>query len=416
MDTLLKRRIVRSRQMRKFCLYGFLKNLRFFEPFLLIFLMANQVSLFEIGILYAVREGTILLLAIPTGILADAYGRKRELMSCFVFYLVSFLIFYTGTSFPAFLGAMVFFGAGEAFRTGTHKSMIFSWIDREGFRPERTFIYARTRSFSLLGGAASGLFGALILLVAPEMRWVFVATMLPYLLNMALISTYPDWMNGPAGGRGTRWLFQEGKRNLTDILQSPKIRRPLLNSGIYEGVFRTIRDYIQPILEGILIGAALQGTMDAGRPLDLLLGFGYFGFYLASAVGARNAYRSKERWGAKATSNRIFLLLGVLCLLISRVSHYSLPVLFLFLLLFVASHVRRPLMVAILGGVTPEHERATLFSLESQTKSACIVVLAPLVGWVAEYRSIGTMFFLLGLGVVLLAFAVRIPNRRSRFL
>lgn len=416
MDSKQKRQIIESQQMKKFCLYGFLKSLRFFEPFLLIFLLANQVSLFEIGILYAAREATILLLAIPTGILADAYGRKRELLSCFFFYLMSFLLFFIGNSFSVFLGAMILFGIGEAFRTGTHKSMIFSWIDREGYRPQRTFIYARTRSCSLLGGAASGLFGALILLVAPDLRWVFAATMVPYMLNLALIATYPAWMNEHTGGRGTRWFLQAGKKNLADILQTPRIRRPLLNSGIYEGVFRTVRDYIQPILESILLAAAFHGTMDAERSLELLLGLAYFAFYLASAVGARKAYRGKDRWGAKATANRLFLLLGIGCLLVSRLTHYALPVSLLFLLLFVVSHMRRPLMIGILGGVTPEHERATLFSLETQTKSACIVVLAPIVGWLAEYRSIGAMFFLLGLGVVLLSFLLRIPNRRSKFL
>ena len=43
-------------QIKKFCAYGFLKNLNFFEPYLLIFLMGKGIGLFEIGILIAVRE------------------------------------------------------------------------------------------------------------------------------------------------------------------------------------------------------------------------------------------------------------------------------------------------------------------------------------------------------------------------
>ena len=46
-------------QYARFSAYGFLKNLQFFEPFLILHLLAIGVSYLEIGTLYAVREITI---------------------------------------------------------------------------------------------------------------------------------------------------------------------------------------------------------------------------------------------------------------------------------------------------------------------------------------------------------------------
>ena len=44
-------------QMLKFGMYGFLKNLRFFEPFLILFFLATgDLNLFQVGLLVAIRE------------------------------------------------------------------------------------------------------------------------------------------------------------------------------------------------------------------------------------------------------------------------------------------------------------------------------------------------------------------------
>ena len=43
-------------QFYKFCSYGFLKNLRFFEPFLMLFFIEKGLSYLQIGVLYSIRE------------------------------------------------------------------------------------------------------------------------------------------------------------------------------------------------------------------------------------------------------------------------------------------------------------------------------------------------------------------------
>ncbi len=86
-------------QYLKFCAYGFLKNLRFYEAFLLLFFLENGISYGQIGILYATREIIINVLEIPSGIVADTYGRKHSLIAAFFAYILSFLVFYYSTDF-----------------------------------------------------------------------------------------------------------------------------------------------------------------------------------------------------------------------------------------------------------------------------------------------------------------------------
>jgi MFS family permease len=74
---------IKDLQYYKFSLYGFFKNLRFFEPFLILYFLDKGMSYTQIGILYAVREVGINILEIPTGIMADIIGRKRTLLMAF---------------------------------------------------------------------------------------------------------------------------------------------------------------------------------------------------------------------------------------------------------------------------------------------------------------------------------------------
>ena len=83
-------------QVVKFSMYGFLKNLRFFEAFLIIYMLSHDMNLFKIGILFAVREAIIYIFEIPSGVLADRFGKKNELVLCFLFYIFSVLFFYIG--------------------------------------------------------------------------------------------------------------------------------------------------------------------------------------------------------------------------------------------------------------------------------------------------------------------------------
>ena len=141
----------------RFSLYGFLKNQRYFEPFLILVFLEKGLTFFEIGLLIAFREITVIALEVPSGAIADVYGRRKSMMVSFGAYLGSFLIFAVAEPVVLLLPAMLLFGVGEAFRTGTHKAMIFTWLRLQGRLDERTRYYGYTRSWSKLGSAFSAL-------------------------------------------------------------------------------------------------------------------------------------------------------------------------------------------------------------------------------------------------------------------
>jgi len=157
-----KTTILKDKQYYKFCIYGFLKNLRFFEPFLLLFFYSKGISFLQIGILYAIREIAINVFEIPSGIIADALGRRKTLASSFLVYIIAFIIFYFYSSFFLFAYAMLFYALGEAIRSGINKAMIVDYLNRTNQIKYKVEYYGHTRSASQFGSALSSLAGGIL--------------------------------------------------------------------------------------------------------------------------------------------------------------------------------------------------------------------------------------------------------------
>ena len=287
-----------DRQIKKFCAYGFLKNLKFFEPYLLIFLMSKGLNLFEIGVLIGLREIIINLFEVPSGLIADYFGRKKELYICFSFYIFSFLCCFFLDSFWTAAVAMIFFGLGEAFRSGTHKAMIYTYLDQKNWQKQKTFVYGRTRSFSLIGSAVSALLGILLILLSPSVNYIFLFSVIPYFLDLLLILSYPDSLDRTDKKTEVnfRQLFFDSLRHLRE---RSVLRHLLLEEGIFESTISFSKDMIQPILEAIILSTGLTviSSMSREDNLHILLGLVYAGLNLFGSIASQKAYLLRKRKG-----------------------------------------------------------------------------------------------------------------------
>jgi len=187
---------IKDFQYYKFCMYGFLKDLRFFEPFLILFFLEKGFSFLQIGTLYAVREILINIMEIPTGVVADSIGRRRSLILSFFFYIISFIIFFRAGRYAIFIVAMLFYAIGDAFRTGTHKAMIFEYLKIKGWKDQRVHYYGHTRAWSQMGAAVSALIAGIIVFYSGSYQYIFLYSTIPYLLDLFLVWSYPKALDG----------------------------------------------------------------------------------------------------------------------------------------------------------------------------------------------------------------------------
>ncbi|NCU32932.1 MAG: MFS transporter, partial [Candidatus Moranbacteria bacterium] len=366
-------------QILKFNFYGLLKNLRFFEPFMIIYFIQGGLDLFLVGLLFSIREIVIYIFEIPSGVIADRYGKKTELIFCFMFYILSFFLFFIANGFLLYAFAMFFFALGEAFRSGTHKAMIMTYIDHHDLKASKTKIYGMTRSYSLIGSMIASIVSIFLVLWLPEIRYLFLVAILPYVIDLMMVLTYPNYLNEKRDSVFTMKAFL--KNNFQSIGYSFKtkdVRKAIFNSGSYQAVFKSIKDYVQPILLAATGTLIVFSQFSEEQNTKIYIGIIYALIYFLSAFASRNAYRFNKYGEPKTLIRYMWFATGLALFILSYQLNNMVIVFLAFVVIYMIMNIRKPIMIELIGDVTDEDKRATVLSVEAQTASILIAIFAPL--------------------------------------
>ncbi|RLB57388.1 MAG: hypothetical protein DRI34_07765 [Deltaproteobacteria bacterium] len=378
--------------LRRFCLYGFLKNQQYFEPYLVLYFLQRGLSFFQIGLLVACREVTVNLFEVLSGAVADVWGRRRSMMLSFCAYLASFVLFALAGSLGLLFAAMVLFGIGEAFRTGTHKAMIFSWLRRQGRLDERTRVYGLTRSWSKLGSALAVVIGTIFVLAGDDYVWLFWLSALPYVLGLVNFVSYPRWLDRPGAARESGGVWNHLLASFRQAFGNRRTRRLLFESMGFEGVFRASKDYLQPVLKAAALSLVVLWPQleDLGQRqrAALLVGPVYLLLFLLSAFASRRAHHLVERLGGEDRAARGVwaVTAGSYAALTAALALVWMPLaIAAFVLLYLLQNLWRPLLISRVYAGCPEALGATVLSIENQGKTVATMVLAPLLGAAVDW-------------------------------
>ncbi len=414
----------------RFSLYGFLKNQRYFEPFLLLALLEQGLSFSQIGLLIGFREICVNLFEIPSGALADQVGRRSAMQLSFVAYIASFAVFGLGDALWHFFVAMFFFGIGDAFRTGTHKAIIFSWLREQGCEGEKTKIYGYTRSWSKLGSALSALVAAALVFRGGQYVDIFWLSIVPYCLNIVNLATYPSSLNSVGSAHQTdheggaihvvRKVLSRSLEVGSYVVKRRRLRRLMLESMGFEGVYAAVKEYLQPALLAAAISLPLWMTIETSQRSALFVGATYFVLHLLSSLASRNAHRVTPSGSEESGSRKLWwVFFAIFCMLAAAFAlNLHVAVVAGFLLLAIVQNLWRPVLVSRFDDSSEPSIGATLMSLESQAKSLATMILAPLLGlaidWASEDRAGGGLWPIGALGITVgLVALISMPKSRS---
>ena len=398
----------------RFSLYGFLKNLRVFEPFLILFFRDAGLSFFQIGLLYAVRDISTNLLEIPAGVVADSSGRRRSMVISFLSYILSFILFYSLPGFASYASAMVIFGIGEAFRSGTHKALILEHLRLNDLEHLKVPYYGRTRAASQIGSALNALIAAALVFYTGNYRYVFLASIVPYVADLFNLATYPRRLDGELADLDITALPAQLKattRTFLSIFRNPQAMRAILNSSGFDAFYKATKDYLQPILQTFALSLPLFVTLETEQRSSLIIGIVYFFIFLMSSYASRTAGRVRDRFDNVAQAINTTFLIGAGCLLTAGLASwqdYRILSILVFLGLYLLHNVRKPLNVALISDQIENQVMASGLSVESQLVTLLMAIIAPTLGALADLVGVGGALAVLGLAMTALALLARV--------
>ncbi|MDT4762502.1 MFS transporter [Sphaerochaeta sp. PS] len=405
----------KNMQYFKFCTYGFLKNLQFFEPFLLLIFLSKGLSYVQIGALYAVREISINILEIPSGVMADTMGRRMTMALSFLSYILSFFLFYAVSSYGLLFLAMIAFAFGEAFRTGTHKAMIFEYLDRQGWNSQRTYYYGHTRAWSQWGSTVSAILAAILIFWRGSYKAVFLFSIIPYVLNLLLIVSYPKYLDGrhQANGEKISETFLVVLRSLFSSMKNPKTMRTIANQALYSGYYKAFKDYLQPLLKTLALSIPILLNLEDQKRTALLVGLVYAIMYSSTAFVSSRSGKFAQRFGQLATPLNLTMLLGITLGVLSgfflHLSWVTVAVV-LYLGIYILENLRKPMGITYVSERMYQDSLASALSVESQAESLFAAAIALALGFFSTLLGVGLGILVVSAICFLLALLLWLPK------
>ncbi|MCK4287137.1 MAG: hypothetical protein KAX18_13090, partial [Candidatus Lokiarchaeota archaeon] len=236
---------------------------------------------------------------------------------------------------------------------------------------------------------------------------------IPYVIDFVLIATYPSYMNEHSPKKGSYWKdFIAAFKGLKIVVTDRRLRKGLLSTSFYDGIYKSLKDYIQPIIKLfitiLLVDFAITTTpLSEEFYLTLILGLIYASFYLVSSYSSKKAYFiQKKVKSSKFAMDLIFYIFAILILCEAILIWFQIPlfIIIFYLFIYIFYNMRRPIAVDFLGDIMSKDQRATILSVEALLKSILVIIFAPLFGYIAENYSIADLFLWLGISILLLNF------------
>ena len=357
-------------------IFQFLVSFQLWWPIWVIFLTDERgFSLTQVTGLEALFWVVIVIAEVPTGVVADRFGRKVSLMAAAAVTSVAILVFGLAESYPIVLLSYVVWGIGLTFQSGADSALTFESLKALG----------REHDYQRVAGIGWGLFSLGVLggLLAGAPLAAVTNLSLPILLSAAITfvallvaATFkePDL---PLGEErlSYRSIMTESART---AWRTPSVRAMLILAALLLAAPYTVVVFSQPFLEQHGVSIAMFGVAQAPTRA-------------AGMIASLVAYRVSGAIGFRWTFIGGFVLLGgAYALLGGWDSVYAFAGIGVALIIM---SLLLPVVVDYLNQRIPSNQRATILSFRQLLSSIAIASIQPVQGIIADHMSLQTMFW-----------------------
>lgn len=373
-------------------------------PVLTLTLLGHGASIRTLSLLLGVYSGIVILAEFPTGLFADLYGRKKAFMLAAVFQLLSLGTVLVSRSVLLLLPAMVLFGLGRAFSSGSLDALTID--DAVGNGADLARVSARLSMLESAGLAIGALAGGFLAGVLPRYEANLVVsltvTLLLLLLTGVAVREKP-FRKTDSPRSGMQRIRSQIRESLSFLSRKGTVRMLVLLSGATGFALLSLETYWQPALAGITADTRVFGVIGVLGFACVIAGSKLTGILLAGRPG----YGTALALGFKG------IMGGGLALL----AHQTRTVLFMgvYMLVYLFLGSGGVAETTLLNQAAPSEQRASILSLFSfvlQAGGLLASVCGYAVSTVMDFRAV--WWLAAGLLVLCSVFTVPWRSRKPR--
>jgi MFS family permease len=365
--------------VRKSYLYRFLMNFQLWWPIWVVYLQQQRgLSLTQITLLDTPFFALIVLAEVPTGAVADRFGRKVSLMLGSLMFAIAVFIFGIATNYFVILISYTAWGLAQTFQSGADAAILYDSLKQVG----------REDEFQRINGRLWALTSTAVLIAILVGAPIADATSLafPILLSAGIaLAAIPvaASMHEPRRPRDAdaEPYLRTVTNGISEAWRTPALRYIMLFSGVlFMATFAPLI-FVQPFLREHDIGVADLGFWQAP-----VRGAGI----LSALIAARFVSRLGERgafFAMPVAMSGCYLALAGL----DHVWAYA-----AFLPVGMVAGMQNPVLATYVNRRIPSERRATMLSVQSLIGSMLIAVMEPVAGSLADALGLQALFLMFG--------------------
>ncbi|ARI78644.1 MFS transporter [Halobacillus mangrovi] len=350
--------------------YIFFAQLFFDRALWVIYLGDKGMTFGQIGILEAFLHLAIVLFEVPTGMVADLYGRKTSLVLGNFFSLLYGLFMMISGSFSLFTLAFMSMGLMITFHSGAEQAFAYDTLKNEKREKDYTKVVGSMTALALLSLSVAKFLGGFLAEVSWE--WVYGSTIFTHVLAIIPLFFMKEPERDKTEDIGGRWYHQwvhQFKLGTRVWRNNPIIHKPVVLFILASSVLVIITFYGQEYFIQLGYSPVVVGAVFT---IEGLLG----------VVMAKIAYKVEERF---KFFNLLYYGLGLYVLffiLFIFASNWAILLSFLFLAQLLS--LFEPIFTAFVQNLLTSNVRSTFFSMIGLTESFVIMISFPLFGYAVE--------------------------------
>jgi MFS family permease len=350
----------------------------------------------------------MVMFEVPTGVVADTWGRRASYLLGSVTLAVStalyWLAWHVQAPFWAWAATSVLLGLGFTFFSGATEAWLVDALKFTGFKGNLESVFAKGQVVSGVAMLSGSVLGGLVA------QWTNLGV--PYILRaLALGVTFAvaflymrDWGFVPKPGtHPAREMRQVLRSSVHYGLGNPPVRWMMLAAPFTFGVGIFAFYAMQPYL--LELYGNERAYSIAGLAAAIIAG--------AQIAGGMLAPRVRRLVRRRTSALVVGLLVEVLLLVLLGLATGFWVAVGLLVLWGLAGAATLPIRMAYMNGLIPSEQRATVLSFDNLLGSSGGVVIQPLLGKVADASSYATSY-LVGAGLQLAALPFMLLARRER--
>lgn len=360
-------------------LFNFLMFFRVTNAIWMIYLSSKGMSLSQLGILEGIFHVTCFLCEVPTGAIADMFGRKFSVILGRISAVISTILMILSTNIIGFAAAFVFSGLSYTFNSGSGESLTYDSLKELNIENQYKKIAGNINFLIEIAQGIAIIIGGIL----SDRRFLYA-----YLLCLAVetISMFIALFFTEPGIRdentGNMSIIKQVKDSAVIIKNDLNILYLILFFSLISTLGTTVYFYCQNYFDELHFSKTIISIIFT---MDNVL----------NALSAKYAFKIEQKLNKKG----IVILMAVLNAAglfgLAFVKGYF--TIAFFLMTSFIEGLGYPIFSDYINSLIPSENRATILSFESAVFSIFMIGFFPLVGYIGQKLGLSFAFMIIAL-------------------